>query len=196
MDRYERAEMFATHERLAGFFAPGSRLLECGSGSGRDAAFLLHKGMDIIALDSSPEMIAAARKRHPELKGRLLNGQIPEGLNGFSPESFDGLLSIATVMHLDPVQVRSFLEHAYKILRPAGRLYYSICLSRAGLNPAGFDDKGRYFLLREQEWWLNLTVKSGFNLADTMINRDGLGRREVLWLTIQAIKSTTIHLDS
>ncbi|MBN2808619.1 MAG: class I SAM-dependent methyltransferase [Deltaproteobacteria bacterium] len=187
-NRYEQAEMATTHEKLAEFFTPGDRLLECGSGSGRDSAFLLHKGMDITASDSSLEMIAEALRHHPELTDRMVNLQIPEGLKIYPPGSFDGVFSIATIMHLDQSQITAVLKQVYLILRPGGKLYYSICLERSGLNQAGVDNKGRYFLIQEQKWWENLTTETGFSLINTMINSDGLGREEVIWLTLQAAK--------
>ncbi len=188
VNRYEQAEMTTTHEKMAEFFSPGDRLLECGAGSGRDAVFLLRKGMDITALDSSSEMVSEALRLHPELTDRMKILQIPEELKIYPPESFDGVFSIATIMHFNHAQITAWLKQIYSILRPGGKIYYSICLARSGLDQTGVDNKGRYFLIKEQDWWINRTNEAGFSLIDTMINSDGLGRREVLWLTIQALK--------
>ena len=188
VNRYEQAEMSSTHEKMAEFFTPGDRLLECGAGSGRDAVFLLRKGMDITALDSSSEMVSEALRLHPELTDRMEIRQLPEELKIYSPESFDGVFSIATIMHFDHAQITAWLKQVYSILRPGGKIYYSICLARSGLNQAGIDNKGRYFLIKRQDWWIKRTNEAGFNLINTTTNSDGLGRREVLWLTIQALK--------
>ncbi|MEA1922340.1 MAG: class I SAM-dependent methyltransferase [Pseudomonadota bacterium] len=113
VSRYEQAEMSTTHEKMAEFFNRGDRLLECGAGSGRDALFLLRKGMDVTALDGSPEMVSEALRLHPELAGRMEIRQVPEELKKIAPGSFDGLFSIATIMHFDYAQIIEFLKQAY-----------------------------------------------------------------------------------
>jgi len=188
VNRYEQANMTTTHDKMTDFFTHGDRLLECGAGSGRDAVFLLNKGMDVTAVDASPEMIHEAIFLHPELKDRLKVLNLPEELKIFPPNSFDGVFSIATIMHFDHIQIMKFLKQIYLILRPDGKLYYSVCLERSGLDHMGMDNKKRYFLIREQGWWVDRTTEAGFTLVDTMTNSDGLGRQEVKWLTIRASK--------
>lgn len=95
---------------LRSFFAPGGRLLECGCGSGRDAAYMFAQGFEFTAIDSSLRMLRQAETLHPELGGRLKRMSFPEDLHSFPPESFDGVFSIATAMHLPAAQVPVFFE--------------------------------------------------------------------------------------
>ncbi|MFU8768539.1 MAG: class I SAM-dependent methyltransferase, partial [Desulfotignum sp.] len=69
--RYESADVRDLHALLADSFPPGARLLELGCGSGRDAAFMLAQGFDVLASDAVQEMIDAAAACHPDLDGRL-----------------------------------------------------------------------------------------------------------------------------
>jgi 2-polyprenyl-3-methyl-5-hydroxy-6-metoxy-1,4-benzoquinol methylase len=56
--RYESADPSLIHDNLPRAFTPGSRLLEIGVGSGRDAAFLSSRGYTVTDADASVEMIA------------------------------------------------------------------------------------------------------------------------------------------
>jgi SAM-dependent methyltransferase len=51
----------AVRERLT--FAPGERVLELGCGTGEDAVWLAGRGVDVVATDSSPAMLALARAK-------------------------------------------------------------------------------------------------------------------------------------
>ncbi|MBN2704968.1 MAG: class I SAM-dependent methyltransferase [Deltaproteobacteria bacterium] len=193
---YEQADMSSVHADLTDFFAPGSRLLECGSGSGREAAFLLRQGMDVLASDGSAEMVRQALLRHPELAGRLARVSLPEGLGNYARASFDGVISIATLMHFTAAQVTAFMENVAVLLKPGGKFYFSICLARAGVDEAGFDHAGRFFLLRPQNWWNERLSDTGFSPAGVRISNDGLGRREIRWLSVRALKKIKTSLPS
>ena len=69
--RYESANVDNIHALLLNTFPSKSYLLEIGCGSGRDASFMHQKGYDILAIDGSVEMIAEAKRCHPELEGSL-----------------------------------------------------------------------------------------------------------------------------
>ena len=120
--RYEKADMSSLYEIITGTFAAKSRLLELGCGSGRDAGILLRSGLDIIATDGSPSMLKQAAALHPELKGRLLQYELP-GQSDFSACSFDGVLANAMLMHLAPGGIKDTLKEVDdlpKALKAAG----------------------------------------------------------------------------
>ena len=52
-------------------FPPGSRVLDIGSGSGRDLAALLNENFDARGVEPVAEMRQEALMAHPELAGRL-----------------------------------------------------------------------------------------------------------------------------
>src|SRR5688500_1349384 len=47
---------------------PGQRILDVGAGPGRHATALAEKGLDVVAVDISPDFVAEARRR-AERKG-------------------------------------------------------------------------------------------------------------------------------
>jgi len=69
--RYESVVVTELHNFLKSVFPSGAKLLEIGCGTGRDAAYLLSNGFDVVATDNVQEMLESAVHHHPELLGRL-----------------------------------------------------------------------------------------------------------------------------
>lgn len=58
-----RAQRNAVWRRLEKVFRRGDRILEIGCGTGIDACFLAERGVNVVACDSSSQMLAVASKR-------------------------------------------------------------------------------------------------------------------------------------
>lgn len=114
----------------------GRRVLDLGSGSGRDAymlAQLVGPDGDVVGVDMTDEQLDTARRHldwHMEKFGfgrtnvRFLHGYI-EKLDelGLEPGSFDVIISNC-VINLS-VDKPSVLSGAYELLKPGGELYFS-----------------------------------------------------------------------
>src|SRR5271157_4377314 len=57
------AQRAAVWQEMDGLFRPGQRVLEINCGTGVDALHLSARGIQVVACDASPEMIAVARPR-------------------------------------------------------------------------------------------------------------------------------------
>ncbi len=74
-------------------FAPGSRVLELGCGTGEDALWLARRGVEVTATDASPAMLDETRaKTRDELKVTVVPLDLNVLPNSFSGP-FDGLLA-------------------------------------------------------------------------------------------------------
>ena len=180
--RYESAKVDNIHALLLNTFPPKSYLLEIGCGSGRDASFMYKNGYNILAIDGSREMIAEAKRCHPELAGRLEVIKIPNELC-FEPASFDGVYSIATLMHLDKSEIDQTIEKVVTILKTNGKFFFSVSIQRDDVDDQGKDEKGRNFTTMSELEWVKCCEKYGLQLEHSEITADGLDRDGIVWLT-------------
>lgn len=180
--RYESAKVDNIHMLLLKTFPTNSHLLEIGCGSGRDADFLYNKGYDIIAIDGSKEMITEAKQCHPELIGKLKTVIIPDQLH-FESSSFDGVYSIATMMHLDKDEINCTFEKIAMMLKTNGKFLFSVSLQRDDVDDQGKDEKGRYFTKMSELEWIECCEKYELKFKYSEITGDGLDRDDIVWLT-------------
>ncbi len=95
-------------------------ILEFGTGVGETANLLLalHPGARLVGVDSSPEMLAAARDAlradQVELRQARLENELPAG-------PFDLVVSTLTVHHLTAEEKADLFGRVAEALRPAGR---------------------------------------------------------------------------
>lgn len=91
-----RAQRSAVWKELAKAFHPGDRVLEIGCGTGVDACYLAERGVEVLACDSSSQMveIAARRVRQCNLQARVRTHVIrAEDISLLHHESFSGAFS-------------------------------------------------------------------------------------------------------
>jgi SAM-dependent methyltransferase len=114
----------------------GRRVLDLGSGSGRDAyllAQLVGADGEIVGVDMTEEQLATAdahvdwhmrRFGYPKTNVRFLKGYIEElDSLGLEPESFDVIISNC-VINLS-VDKPAVLRGAFDLLKPGGELYFA-----------------------------------------------------------------------
>jgi len=186
INHYESANVNQVQELLLRTFDIESNLLEIGCGSGRDASFMTKNGFDIVAIDGSKNMIQEAKKIHPELSEKLFHKTLPNNL--VFDKTFDGVYSIATLMHLSRNDLKKTILKIYDLLSQNGKLLISVSIFRDDIDENGFDDKGRFFLVLSFDEWINLFENIGFKMLETKTNNDGLGRGGIEWLTLVAQK--------
>lgn len=117
-DRGERNVLNELAPRLR-----GRRLLDVGVGAGRTAWLLPLLSDDYIAIDYTPEMVAAARRNHPE---RDIREGDARDLSGFDDGRFDFVMfsynGLDALEHDDRVRA---LAEFHRVLAPGGILMYS-----------------------------------------------------------------------
>lgn len=105
---------------LRGLIAPGSRVLEVGCGLGDVLAKVAPDNS--MGIDASPELIALAQKRHPELDLRVIDVE----RDPLPDSKFDVIVLTDTIGLLSDIEVS--LERLSSLLKPGGRLivtYYN-----------------------------------------------------------------------
>lgn len=184
--RYENAPVGDLHTLLGSLFPAKAKVLELGSGSGRDGAYMVLQGYDWLGIEGAKAMAAKSLVLHPELTGRVLVQDIEKPFP-FPNESFDGAFSIAVLMHLEASAVNAVLLDIWRLLIPSMPLAISVPATREDLDENGFDHEGRYFLPWKEEEWTEALSAAGFTVDSSKNASDSLGR-EITWLNLVARK--------
>ncbi len=95
----------------------GMRILEIGCGPGTIAGYFA--GTDYLGFDLSPKYIERARKRFPQAEF------VCERVSQFSlakQRSFDAVLALGIVHHLDDEEARQLFQIAHDALKSGGKL--------------------------------------------------------------------------
>jgi ubiquinone/menaquinone biosynthesis C-methylase UbiE len=113
---------------------PGARVADVGCGPGRVAAFLARKGFDVVGVDVSHAMLAAARLAHPEIhfeEGRL--SALP-----VANESLAGVVCWYSLIHTPPEYLGDAFTEIKRVLTPGGKML--IAFQAGGGEPIHCDD--------------------------------------------------------
>jgi SAM-dependent methyltransferase len=164
-------------------FAPASKVLDVGAGSGRDLAQLLKHGYDAYGIEPSEALRSAAVKHHPEIQGRIADGALPEIGDAFGSD-FDGILCSAVLMHVPESELFDAAFSFRRMLRPHGRLLLSLPLARDDVGVDDRDAAGRLFKPYTAEYLQLLFERIGFQLIGRWDTDDALGRSGTRWYTL------------
>ncbi|MET9378159.1 class I SAM-dependent methyltransferase [Streptomyces sp. NPDC002992] len=97
---------------------PGAAVADLGCGPGHIAAWLAGHGAKSVGIDLSAGMIAAGRRRFPEVEfreGDLLALPAEDG-------EFGTAVALYSIIHLAPEELRAAFEETRRALRPSGPL--------------------------------------------------------------------------
>jgi SAM-dependent methyltransferase len=112
-----------------------SRILDIGSGTGRDAAWFASMGHRVVAVEPTDAMRLPAMALHPSPQIEWLNDSLPElALVRRRGERFDLVMLTAVWMHLDAQQRQRAMPDLAALVREGGTVIMKI---RHGPVPAG-----------------------------------------------------------
>jgi SAM-dependent methyltransferase len=113
---YLRASLALFAELVHG--AGGGPVLDVGCGTGYVTGYLHDAGVAAFGVDLSPEMIAIARRDHPDLRFEV--GTMTD--LDLADDSVAGIVAFWSVIHVPDHAMPDVCEEFRRVLRPQGRL--------------------------------------------------------------------------
>lgn len=119
---------FGSHvDSFLALLRPGMSILDAGCGVGQWTDYLLKRGFRVTSVDSSKEMLMAARREFSA--GNFMKMDI-RSLR-FDDESFDGILAALVLIHFDKTDIPQVIREFKRLLRRNG----AICISVWDIDP-------------------------------------------------------------
>ena len=180
--RYERIAPERLHAWLTDLLpAAPAAALDVGAGSGRDAAWLVSRGYDVVAVEPSQRMRVLARERHAAPPIRWLADALPALPHTFKTGlSFDLILLSAVWMHVPPSDRPRAFRKLINLLKPGGLL--AITLRHGPSEP------GRAMHPVSEDEIRTLARNHGALVERCVTAGDQQGREDVRW-TQMAIRA-------
>jgi SAM-dependent methyltransferase len=142
---------------------PQGSVLEVGCGTGNEAILLRNMGYDYLGTDLSLGMLSVAQSRCPEANF------VCQDLRSLSlDKKFDGLVAIASLLHLEKDEITPALNSLRQQLRSGGIGFLTL---KEGENTE-IDGKGRFYSYYSPEELAQYLVDSGFDIVDITIHEE------------------------
>jgi len=112
-------------------------LLELGAGAGYDSQFFMEKGLQVVAIDLSPEMVSKCREKSIEAHELDFYDLSPLG------RKFDCIWAMNTLLHVPKADLPHVLRQIDSVLKPGGLFFMGVY--------GGFDSEREYVLKEVSE---------------------------------------------
>jgi SAM-dependent methyltransferase len=174
-----RADIEAFAERLG----PDARVLEIGSGGGRDARLMEELGLRVRRTDITPAFVALLREQGVDAD---LLDPLVDDLSG--PEGpYDAVWANASLLHVQRADLATVLARLAHVTRPGGLLRASF---KEG-DGEGWSTHGTISGPRHFTYWRALdleVVVAGSGWSDVVVSSGLEGDRGETWLALSAVR--------
>jgi tellurite methyltransferase len=178
-EQFGPIDIYLFDQLLRGRLHPGMRLVDAGTGGGRNLIYLLRAGYDIHGVDANPaavaEVRALARALAPQLPAENFRVESIEQMS--FPDAFADAVLSSAVLHFarDEAQFNAMLTAMWRVLKPGG-LFFARLASTIGMEDRMRPLGGRRYhlpdgsdrLLVDAPLLLELTGRLGGTLIDPL----------------------------
>jgi len=134
------ADMSAIRGRFLAYIPAGGSILDAGCGPGRDSKAFRDLGFDVYAMDASEAMVEHCRTI---IDDRVTLASFQE----YTTElKFDGIWACASLLHLEPEELKSVITKFAGFLKPGGVFFMSF-----KYGTEDYVKDGRYFNCQTEE---------------------------------------------
>jgi ubiquinone/menaquinone biosynthesis C-methylase UbiE len=134
---------------------PGAKILDLGSGSGRDLSYFSAHGFQVLGMDYALNLLKLSQTLtdQPLVVGNMV--ALP-----FQDQCFDAVWSIGTLLHIAPNVLPTVLIEIHRVLKPGAYLFASVKKGRGRMCDLG----GRETFLHEVQPWKRLLQRLDFQI--------------------------------
>lgn len=138
----------------------GKRIINIGSGSGRDGLLLKDAGKEVVCIDASKEMVKLSSERGLESVLADFNA-LP-----FEDETFDGAWAYTSLLHVSKESVDTPLDEIFRVIKPSGMFALGLIEgdTEEYKKSSGIDIP-RWFSFYKKEEAVELCRRHGFELV-------------------------------
>ena len=146
-------------EEFAGCLS-GKKILDIGSGPGRDAMLLQERGLEVVCFDASVQMI----ERTKAFGFASIIGDMRQ--LEFVDASFDGVWAYTSLLHITETEMVDVLNKLHRILKPNGVLFLGMIEGEfeGNVERDNMPDAKRYFRYYTDSGLKSLVESAGFRL--------------------------------
>jgi SAM-dependent methyltransferase len=176
---YEAVDFKEVHPYLVKLLvsATTKRILDIGSGSGRDAAWMATAGHMVTAVEPCEHMRQLAQTFHPDVNVRWIDDALPVlGKLGTESAAFDIIVLSAVWMHVHPDDRPLAIKRLAQLVSRGGLLYMTLRLGPEERERAAYPT-----LAGELE---GLAGEHRMEVREFGVREDLLARADVSWRTI------------
>ena len=167
---YDSSKEFYNHlEMFLKKLSQGAKILDAGSGIGKESAEMARQGFHPIAIDFSPEMISVLKKKYPKIECYLEDIRQTR----FKNMEFDGVWCCRTIFHIMQKDVLKTLREFHRVLKKDGYLAFMWLREESGVEYRREDstetNAGLLYLKYIRTWYSkaymeNMVQEAGFHV--------------------------------
>lgn len=174
--KYDVAGMDWLYDKVCQVIPQGGSILDVGCGSGRDARRLSQLGYEVTACDASSQMLHHAKMTSDDGHINYLLRQFPlSNDDNLLTLKFDGIISIAMLMHLSRNECVQIVRQVSNMLSGGGFFIASWCSNRS-------EDPRNLREMSSGEFVSDI-LGSGLTVEGVTANKDSFGRA-IVWHTV------------
>ena len=180
--RTKKLHLTATAKQFTSSLQPGARILDLGCGPGRDAKIFSHEGFTVVGIDLSKEMIRAARQLATTAMFRIMDMR----KLSFRANTFDGIWSCASLLHLPKKDLPRALAEARRVLKTGG--IFSLCVKKgkgeAMLPDARYNGAPKFWSFFSKAELHSFIKKAGLTIVNCFIDTPTHGYATNPWICV------------
>jgi ubiquinone/menaquinone biosynthesis C-methylase UbiE len=137
----------------------GEKILDIGCGQGAFSCKLASLGVQVTGIDSSPKLIAIAKKRYSGSQNIQYKVADASKLSGEASGNFDAVCSILAIQNMDPLD--DIVKSSSRVLKRGGRMLWVLnhpCFRIPRQSGWGFDEKRKLQYRRVDRYMTPLKI--------------------------------------